>query len=84
MGLHLVLLIWVRIARPIYFNLAGGSKRMTKKRQAAKQAGPEVAFDPLEAALRQMFDDVASEKIPDDFADLVAKLENAARPVEQK
>lgn len=35
---------------------------------------PPVAFDPVEAALRQIFNDVAAEDIPDDFADLVAQL----------
>lgn len=35
---------------------------------------PPVAFDPVEAALRQIFDDVAAEDIPADFADLVAQL----------
>ena len=56
---------------------------MQKKRQGAKETRPELAFDPLEAALRQMFDDVAAEKIPDDFAELVARLENP-RPATAK
>lgn len=38
------------------------------------KAGPPMAFDPVEAALRQIFDNVASEDIPADFADLVARL----------
>lgn len=39
---------------------------------------PPVAFDPVEAALRQIFDDVASEEVPADFADLVAQLTGKA------
>jgi hypothetical protein len=39
-----------------------------------KAPQPPVAFDPVEAALRQIFDDVAVEDIPADFADLVAQL----------
>ncbi len=42
-----------------------------RKREAPK---PPVAFDPVEAALRQIFDDVAAEEVPSDFADLVAQL----------
>jgi len=45
-----------------------------KKHPEAKRAQPPVAFDPVEAALRQIFDDVAAEDVPDDFADLVAQL----------
>lgn len=41
-----------------------------------------MAFDPVEAALRQIFDDVASEDVPDDFSDLVAKLTD--KPVRPK
>lgn len=40
----------------------------------AKPSRPPVAFDPVEAALKQIFNDVASEDVPDDFADLVAQL----------
>ena len=50
---------------------------MTERKQPkdkAHKAGPPMAFDPVEAALRQIFDDVASEDIPSDFADMVAKL----------
>ncbi|MCX9146530.1 NepR family anti-sigma factor [Erythrobacter sp. WG] len=48
---------------------------MTEKKQPEpKREQPAVAFDPVEAALRQIFDDVAAEDIPDDFADLVAQL----------
>ena len=44
-----------------------------------KDRTPKMAFDPVEAALRQIFDDVASEDVPDDFADLVAKLSQQSR-----
>lgn len=50
---------------------------MTERKQSADtgaKAKPGMAFDPVEAALRQIFDDVASEDVPDDFSDLVAKL----------
>jgi hypothetical protein len=50
---------------------------MTERKQPkhkAPKAGPPMAFDPVAAALRQIFDDVASEDVPADFADLVAKL----------
>jgi Anti-sigma factor NepR len=49
---------------------------MTKKPERGTPPPPELAFDPLEAALRQLFDDVAAEAVPDDFMQLVAKLEN--------
>ena len=45
-----------------------------KKDQDKKPAGTPLAFDPIEAALRQIFDEVSAEAVPDDFADLVAKL----------
>ena len=32
------------------------------------------AFDPIEAALREIFYGIENEPVPDDFADLVAKL----------
>lgn len=44
------------------------------KQPKPKVTQPPVAFDPVEAALRQIFDDVAAEDVPDDFADLVAQL----------
>lgn len=44
------------------------------KQPKSKAPQPPVAFDPVEAALRQIFDDVAAEDIPADFADLVAQL----------
>jgi hypothetical protein len=50
---------------------------MAEHKQKSEQKSQErpLPFDPVEAALRQIFDDVASEDIPPDFADLVAKLE---------
>lgn len=50
---------------------------MTERKQAGDKgakASPGMAFDPVEAALRQIFDEVASEDVPGDFSDLVAKL----------
>lgn len=44
------------------------------KEDKSKPLRPPVAFDPVEAALKQIFNDVASEDVPDDFADLVAQL----------
>jgi anti-sigma factor RsiW len=40
---------------------------------------PKLAFDPLEAALRQLFDDVADEPVPDDFLQLIQKLDDTKR-----
>lgn len=49
--------------------------KMTEKKQPEeKRAQPLVAFDPVRAALRQIFDDIAAEDVPNDFADLVAQL----------
>ena len=45
-----------------------------EKRDKREKLKTPVAFDPVEAALKQMFDDVASEEVPEDFADLIAKL----------
>lgn len=44
------------------------------KQPKPKAPQPPVAFDPVEAALRQIFDEVAAEEVPADFADLVAQL----------
>lgn len=52
---------------------------MTKKPERRKAVQPGLAFDPLEAALRQLFDEVAAEEIPDDFMKLVKQLENKSR-----
>lgn len=48
---------------------------MKKKLPPSAGRTAEVpAFDPIEAALREIFDGIESEPVPDDFADLVAKL----------
>ncbi len=52
---------------------------MKKKPERPKAVQPRLAFDPLEAALRQLFDEVAAEEIPDDFMKLVKQLENKSR-----
>jgi hypothetical protein len=43
---------------------------------------PDMAFDPVAAALKQMHDDVANESVPDEFNDLLDRL--AARFEERK
>ncbi len=35
---------------------------------------PDLAFDPVEAALRQLHQTFAAEEIPDDFLDLLDQL----------
>ena len=45
---------------------------------------PPMAFDPVEAALRQIFDDVAAEDVPADFADLVAQLTTGSNQKKDK
>ena len=45
-----------------------------EKREKREKFKTPVAFDPVEAALKQMFDEVAAEEVPEDFADLIAKL----------
>lgn len=37
---------------------------------------PELAFDPIEAALRQLHESFAAENIPDDFLDLLDQLDD--------
>lgn len=39
-------------------------------------AMPELAFDPIEAALRQLHESFAAENIPDDFLDLLDQLDD--------
>lgn len=51
-----------------------------KRKQAARgdAAGkPALAFDPIRAALREIHDGIAAEGIPDDFLDLLDKLDDA-------
>lgn len=46
-------------------------------RQPASPAeGPDLAFDPIAAALRQLHESVAAEEIPDDFLDLLDQLDD--------
>lgn len=48
---------------------------MKKKLPPSADRVAEIpAFDPIEAALREIFDGIESEPVPDDFAALVAKL----------
>jgi hypothetical protein len=42
------------------------------------------AFDPIEAALRRMFNDVAKEEVPDDFSQLVAQFAQKQRGADKK
>jgi Anti-sigma factor NepR len=43
-----------------------------------KPTAPGVAFDPIEAALREMHDKVADETIPDEFFSLLDELDARA------
>lgn len=43
-------------------------------------ASPEMAFDPIEAALRQLHESMASEEIPDDFLRLLDQLDERSAP----
>lgn len=45
------------------------------KSSAEADSMPDLAFDPIEAALRQLHATVASEEIPADFLDLLDQLE---------
>ncbi|MGY6551535.1 MAG: NepR family anti-sigma factor [Erythrobacter sp.] len=47
---------------------------MNNNQPKNKGKSPPMAFDPVEAALRQVFDDIASEDVPEQFNDLIAKL----------
>lgn len=55
-----------------------------KRGSMEQESLPPLPFDPVEAALRQIFKDVASEDIPPDFADLIAKLEQGMCEREEK
>lgn len=50
----------------------GGGRKTSKP----KQSSPEMAFDPIEAALRQIHERVAEEKIPDAFLRLLEQLDD--------
>lgn len=52
----------------------------------AKGDGPDgidLAFDPVQAALRQLYEDVASEEIPTEFLDLLDQLEDQSRQTDR-
>lgn len=68
----------------IYSDQAGEGPEMADREQTKSRAkaprqpdeGPELAFDPIAAALRQLHDTIASEEIPDDFLDLLDQLDD--------
>jgi|GEM_PF-7125429 len=57
---------------------------MVKKIERMKVISPDLAFDPVEAALRQLFEEMSAEEIPDDFMALVAQLDNQTQNSEPK
>ncbi len=52
-------------------------KRPKQPAEKLKKPRPELAFDPIAAALRELHDSVAAEGIPDDFLQLLDKLDDA-------
>lgn len=50
---------------------------MRESKRQARPSGHKVdpAFDPITAALRQMHNEFASEPIPDDFMDLLDRID---------
>lgn len=58
---------------------AAGTGQRSDPAPASGEA-PEMAFDPIEAALRQLHDTVASEDIPDDFLRLLDQLDDRSSP----
>lgn len=52
----------------------------TENKLSSARDTPEMAFDPIEAALRQLHDSVASEEIPDDFLRLLDQLDDRSSP----
>lgn len=68
--------LWDRAAEePTGVALAMIAKRRRDGLGCAKKAQPDLAFDPIEAALRQIHDSIASEEIPDDFLRLLEQLD---------
>jgi len=62
---------------------ARGVEKMTNKEKGEKLPGKgrtKSAFDPVQAALKQMYDGVASEEIPDDFMKLLDQLDHPSKP----
>lgn len=51
------------------------SMRDGKRQAKAFENKVDPAFDPITAALRQMHDEFASEPIPDDFMDLLDRID---------
>ena len=56
---------------------------MTGKRQKltaenASRSLPEMAFDPIKAALREIHESIAAEGIPDEFMDLLNRLDESS------
>lgn len=49
--------------------------RKDKRRKRAFVNDADPAFDPVTAALRQMHDSIAGEPIPDDFMELLDKID---------
>jgi hypothetical protein len=47
-----------------------------KTSQTPKKTPPDLAFDPIGAALRQIHERVAEEKIPDAFLHLLEQLDD--------
>ncbi len=56
------------------------SKGKRSESLAEANSMPDLAFDPIEAALRQLHENVASEEIPDDFMRLLDQLDDRASP----
>ncbi len=52
----------------------------TRAARASKNADPLGANSEIGRKLKQYYDDLVSEDIPDRFADLLSKLEQAEKP----
>jgi hypothetical protein len=52
------------------------SRAKAPRQPASRAEGPDLAFDPIAAALRQLHESVAAEEIPDDFLDLLDQLDD--------
>jgi hypothetical protein len=60
---------------------------MTSKKDGAKKpakARTDSAFDPVEAALKQLYDQVAAEEIPEDFMKLLDRLDAQDKMADRK
>ncbi len=49
--------------------------KKTDDEKPSKSGKTQLAFDPVQAALRQLYEDVAAEQIPDDFIKLLDQLD---------